>query len=59
MTVNWILVSLGIIVSLLGYYLIPHAWGYGILGFGLAHIMLGILSMFRGQILRQEPKEQT
>lgn len=46
-TVNWIIFGLGVIVSLLGYYLIPSDWGYGILGFGLAHILLGILSMFR------------
>lgn len=47
MTVSWIVTGLGIIVSLLGYYLTPGAWGYGILGFGLAHIVLGILDMFR------------
>ncbi|MHA6529184.1 hypothetical protein [Paenibacillus sp. BAC0078] len=47
MTVSWIITALGIIVSLLGYYLIPGAWGYGILGFGLAHVLLGILGMFR------------
>lgn len=44
---QWIIFGLGVIVSLLGYYLIPSSWGYGILGFGLAHILLGILSMFR------------
>ncbi|EHS57941.1 hypothetical protein P4H71_16315 [Paenibacillus kribbensis] len=47
MTVSWIVTGLGIIVSLLGYYLTPSAWGYGILGFGLAHILLGVLDMFR------------
>lgn len=47
MTVSWIVTGLGIIVSLLGYYLTPSAWGYGILGFGLAHVLLGILDMFR------------
>ncbi|MEX3615763.1 hypothetical protein [Paenibacillus glucanolyticus] len=47
LTVNWVVFGLGVIVSLLGYYLIPSDWGYGILGFGLAHILLGILSMFR------------
>ncbi|WP_169733339.1 hypothetical protein [Paenibacillus durus] len=50
MTVSWIVIILGIIVSLLGYYLTPGAWGYGILGFGLAHIVLGILDMFRSPI---------
>lgn len=47
MTTSWIVTGLGIVVSLLGWYLIPGAWGYGILGFGLAHIVLGILDMFR------------
>lgn len=47
MTVSWIVTIVGIIVSLLGYYLTPNAWGYGILGFGLAWIVLGILDMFR------------
>lgn len=46
-TVSWIVTGLGIIVSLLGYYLTPSAWGYGILGFGLAHVVLGVLDMFR------------
>ncbi|WP_199794794.1 hypothetical protein [Paenibacillus faecalis] len=47
MTVGWIIAGLGMIVSLLGYYLIPNDWGYGILGFGLAHVILGVLDMFR------------
>lgn len=46
-TTSWIVTGLGVIVSLIGYYLTPNAWGYGILGFGLAHILLGILNMFR------------
>jgi hypothetical protein len=47
MTVSWIVTIVGIVVSLIGYYVTPNAWGYGILGFGLAHIVLGILDMFR------------
>lgn len=47
MAVSWIVTGLGIVVSLLGWYLTPSAWGYGILGFGLAHVVLGILDMFR------------
>ncbi|WP_164931430.1 DUF4175 domain-containing protein [Longirhabdus pacifica] len=47
MTISWIVTGLGVIVSLLGWYLTPTAWGYGIFGFGLAHIVLGILDMFR------------
>ncbi|WP_167392993.1 hypothetical protein [Paenibacillus ihbetae] len=56
MTVNWIVFGLGVIISLLGYYLIPGDWGYGILGFGLALILLGILSMFRRPM--REPKSR-
>ncbi|GAB6988984.1 hypothetical protein [Paenibacillus pini] len=47
MTVSWIVTGLGIVVSLFGYYLTPNSWGYGVLGYGLAHIVLGILDMFR------------
>lgn len=46
-TVSWIVTGVGVVVTLLGYYLTPSAWGYGILGFGLAHVVLGILDMFR------------
>lgn len=56
MTVNWIVFGLGVIVSLWGYYLIPGDWGYGILGFGLAFVLLGILSMFRRPM--REPKSR-
>lgn len=39
--------GIGIVISLVGYYFIPTAWGYGELGFGIAFILLGILDMFR------------
>ncbi len=47
MTAGWIVTGLGVIVSLIGWYLTPGAWGYGIFGFGLAHIVLGIMEIFR------------
>lgn len=47
MAVSWIVTGLGIIVGMLGWYLTPSAWGYGILGFGVAHVLLGILDMVR------------
>ncbi|WP_167348465.1 hypothetical protein [Paenibacillus etheri] len=50
MKVSWIVAGLGVIVSLIGYYMTPSAWGYGILGFGIAHIVLGILDMFRSPL---------
>ena len=47
MTASWIVTILGILVALLGWYMTPSTWGYGLVGFGLAHIVLGILDMFR------------
>lgn len=53
MAVSWIVSGIGVVVSLIGYYFTPSAWGYGILGFGLAWILLGILDMFRYPIKGQ------
>lgn len=47
MAVSWMVTGLGIAVSLIGWYFTPDAWGYGIFGYGLAHVVLGILDMFR------------
>jgi len=47
MGTSWVVTILGVIVSLVGWYLTPNIWGYGILGFGVAHIILGVLDMFR------------
>lgn len=53
MTISWMITGLGIIVSLLGYYLTPYVWGYGIFGFGLAFVLLGVLDMFRSASRQQ------
>ncbi|KAF1086268.1 hypothetical protein SPSYN_01012 [Sporotomaculum syntrophicum] len=53
-TTCWVVVGLGVIVSLIGWY-VGGYWGAGILGFGLAHILLGALNMFRPAI---KPGEQ-
>ncbi|GIP36883.1 hypothetical protein J31TS4_01630 [Paenibacillus sp. J31TS4] len=45
--VSWILIGLGAAVSLLGWSLMPVNWGYGLFGFGLAHVLLGCLDMLR------------
>ncbi|MFC3797728.1 MULTISPECIES: hypothetical protein [unclassified Cohnella] len=47
MAISWIVVAIGVVVSLLGWLMTPSAWGYGILGFGLAWIALGLLDLFR------------
>ncbi len=52
MTKSWVVTGLGIVVSLLGWYLTPNAWGYGIFGLGLAHIVLGLRDMFRVPVRR-------
>ncbi len=46
-TTGWILVGVGAVVSLIGQMIKPRELGAGILGFGLAHIILGILDMMR------------
>lgn len=53
MAISWIVTGLGVVVSLLGYYLTPNPWGYGILGFGLACVVLGIVNMFRQPVHEQ------
>jgi hypothetical protein len=50
MTTGWIVAGLGVVVSLIGWYLTTNAWGYGLLGFGLAQVVLGILDMFRSPV---------
>lgn len=42
-----IAIIFGIVFSFCGWYLTPNVWSYGIFGFGLAHILLGIMDMFR------------
>ncbi|MDO3676348.1 hypothetical protein [Paenibacillus ehimensis] len=44
---SWMVAGLGVPVSMFGWYLTPDAWSCGIFGFGLAHILLGFLDMFR------------
>lgn len=45
-TTSWIVVGLGIVVSLVGWF-IGGRLGAGVLGFGLAHIVLGLLDTAR------------
>ena len=44
---SWVVIGLGIIVSAIGYFLLPGQFAAGILGFGLAHIVLGLLDLAR------------
>lgn len=56
-TTSWIVAGLGVIVALIGWY-VGGYWGAGILGFGLAHILLGILDMFRPTVRTDEGSPQ-
>jgi len=49
---SWSVIGLGALVTLLGYTLSEHdeRIGAGVTGFGLAHILLGALDMFRPTI---------
>lgn len=46
-TTSWVVTGLGAVVSGLGAAMRQSRLGTGILGFGLAHMVLGILDMVR------------
>ncbi|MCR4398018.1 MAG: hypothetical protein NUV93_03550 [Firmicutes bacterium] len=49
-TISWTVIAVGAAVSAVGYSLLPANFGAGVLGFGLAHIVLGALDLLRPQI---------
>lgn len=51
-TTSWVVVVLGILVSFIGYSLLPENLGAGLLGFGLAHVLLGLLDRIRPSLNR-------
>lgn len=53
-TTGYIVAGIGLIVSLIGYSLLPDQWGTGILGFGLAHILLGLLDTVRPTVQEKQ-----
>lgn len=46
-TTSWAVTGLGTAVSGLGALTLKKRWGAGVLGFGLAHVILGLLDMVR------------
>lgn len=46
-TTSWVVVGVGAVVSIIGQMMRPSELGAGILGFGLAHVVLGVLDMMR------------
>jgi hypothetical protein len=51
-TTSWLITGLGTVVSGLGSLFRRRRLGAGILGFGLAHVLLGVLDMFRPKVRR-------
>jgi hypothetical protein len=51
-TTSWTVTGVGAVVSGLGSMMLKKKWGVGILGFGLAHVVLGLLDMARPSVRR-------
>lgn len=51
-TTGWTVAAIGAAVAALGWLILPTsvAWGAGIIGFGAAHIVLGLLDTQRPTI---------
>lgn len=45
--VSWTVVGVGAVVTLVGWLMRPSPLSYGIVGFGLAHVVLGLLDLYR------------
>ena len=46
-TTSWVVTILGVIVTAIGYFMLPGEFAARVLGFGLAHVVLGLLDMLR------------
>ena len=44
-TTDWIVIGLGALVSAIGYSFLPFNWAWFLLGFGVAHIVLGAIDL--------------
>lgn len=53
-TTSWVISGLGLAVSALGTKMVEKKLGAGILGFGLAHIVLGQLDRFRPTVKKYQ-----
>ncbi|MFI5359514.1 MAG: hypothetical protein ACHQYO_05635 [Halanaerobiales bacterium] len=51
-TTSYIVAGIGVAVTALGWSLLPSQWGAGIMGFGLAHVVLGLLDTLRPTVRR-------
>ncbi|MFW5998220.1 MAG: hypothetical protein ACOC1O_02355 [bacterium] len=57
-TTSYAVTGLGIAVTALGWSLLPDLWGAGILGFGAAHIVLGLLDTQRPSLRNGNNNEE-
>jgi hypothetical protein len=44
---SWIIIGAGIVIAAVGWLFVVSPWGAGLVGFGLANIVLGIINLFR------------
>ena len=51
-TTSWVVTGVGAAVSGIGAATLKRKWGAGILGFGLAHVALGLLDLLRPTVRR-------
>jgi hypothetical protein len=57
MTADYIVIAVGLIVSIIGYLMRPTELGWFLLGFGVAHVILGILDSIFHNPERIEQKQ--
>jgi hypothetical protein len=49
-TTSWLVAGTGAVVSAVGWRLLPKKMGAGVLGFGLAHVLLGLADRMRPRV---------
>lgn len=49
-TTSWVVTGLGAAVAGVGATVLRGTFGAGVVGFGLAHVVLGMLDMFRPSV---------
>lgn len=51
-TTSWVVTGVGAAVSSVGAMTLKKKWGAGVLGFGLAHVALGLFDLLRPTVRR-------
>ncbi|MGE5557721.1 MAG: hypothetical protein ACM3WV_03825 [Bacillota bacterium] len=50
---DWFVIILGLVVSVIGYIYLPASWAWFILGFGAAHVFLGLIDLLFHRDLKE------